>query len=576
MIICGLKLTHDGAIALIEGGQLKFSIEIEKINNNPRYASIDDTELIKSLLDIEGFDYNKIDKFVIDGWGGFDADAVAIQPRLAIHPDYNLLTINNDGVEQQLKVAQYREKSLNVNLLQPTKYEGLVIDGKKFEYESYHHVTGHITSAYASSPFADKRESAYVLVWDGGMFPRLYFFDAERLAIENLGPIFLLIGNIYTIFSQHFGPFKVSGNFAKDDLSIAGKVMAYIAKGNVNEDLFPLFEEIYSQCYDAPMGFANVFANEFKKRIQGTTISDEDILRTFHVFLEKLLIEKLRKKIQRNSRDNKNLCFAGGCALNIKWNSAIRNSGIFDAVYVPPFPNDSGSAIGMACASMINNMGKSNLDWDVYSGPEVRESSVIDGWKSTACSVEELAKRLYLSNEPIVFLNNRAELGPRALGNRSILASPASAKMKEILNHIKKRESYRPVSPICLENRAEEIFSPGCADPYMLFDHQVRPEWALKIPAVIHLDGTARLQTVTAESNLEIARLLKEFERLSGIPLLCNTSANYKGSGFFPDVLSVAEWGGVNYIWSNNQLFEKLHKVNFETIGGKKLQEMSQ
>jgi carbamoyltransferase len=127
--------------------------------------------------------------------------------------------------------------------------------------------------------------------------------------------------------------------------------------------------------------------------------------------------------------------------------------------------------------------------------------------------------------------------------------------MKQRLNELKGREAYRPVAPICLESRAPEIFAPGTPDPYMLFDHQVRPEWASKIPAVIHLDGTARLQTVTPEQNPVVARVLAEYALLSGIPVLCNTSANLKGCGFFPDVASAAEWGRVPHIWCDGHLY---------------------
>lgn len=566
MLICGLKLTHDGTISLIENGNLIFSIEIEKLNNNPRFAGIEDTDLIDQIFQEEGYRVSQVDKFVVDGWGGFDADALAMQPRLAVHQEYNLLTVSHRDIEHQLKVAQYREKTLNLDVLQKSVFEGLRIGDGDFSYESYLHVTGHITSAYCSSPFAQAGESSYVLVWDGGMFPRLYFFDFGSKKVENLGPIFLLIGNVYTIFSQHFGPFKVNGNFAKDSLSVAGKVMAYIALGEVKHELFERFDTIYSKCYETPMGFANIFANEFKKSLNGHKVSDEDILCTFHAYLEKLLLEKLKKKIDRNKKSSKNLCFAGGCALNIKWNSAIRNSGMFDNVYVPPFPNDSGSSIGMACASMINNTDKIALNWDVYSGPTLKEQFPDKGWKKSKCSLKSLATLLHQSEEPVVFLNGRAELGPRALGNRSILASPGSKEMKEILNLVKNRENYRPISPICLQHRALQIFEPGCEDPFMLFDHRVRNEWVDKIPAICHLDGTARLQTVTPQSNKEIAELLEEFENISKIPLLCNTSANYKGSGFFPDVLSVSEWGKINYIWSDYILYERIDKIMLDNL----------
>jgi carbamoyltransferase len=130
--------------------------------------------------------------------------------------------------------------------------------------------------------------------------------------------------------------------------------------------------------------------------------------------------------------------------------------------------------------------------------------------------------------------------------------------MKEELNRAKRREAYRPVSPICLEDQAEAIFEPGTADPYMLFDHRVRPEWEQRIPAVIHLDGSARLQTMSEEYNPTVTRLLKAYHKLSGVPMLCNTSANYNGTGFFPDVASATAWGSQNevyYVWFDGTLY---------------------
>ena len=561
MIICGLKLTHDGSIAVIDNGKLAFSIEMEKINNNLRYASIEDTAVIEGILLEHGYLVKDIDRFAIDGWGGYSQDALAIQPRLTIGEEHNFLSSLNQNKTISLKVAQYQERSLKDDILSPQKYDDLEINShQSLQYDSFLHVTGHMMSAYCSSPFAARNESSYVLVWDGGMYPRLYFFDIDTKSVENLGPISLLIGNVYTIFSQHFGPFKSNENFAKDDLSIAGKVMAYIALGDLRRELLPIFEDIYLETYNHPMGFANIFANEFKKRIAGQGYSDEDILHSFHVFLEEFLVDKLRKKVTRAGKPVQNLCIAGGCALNIKWNSAVRDSGVFKEVYVPPFPNDSGSAIGVACATMLNETGRADLRWSVYSGPSVITNEPAEDWQKLPFSVRELAYLLHETQEPVVILNGKAELGPRALGNRSIIGAATSIKMKDILNDIKKREPYRPVSPICLVERAEEIFEPGTEDPYMLFDHRVRENWIDKIPAIMHLDGTARLQTVSSKHNKMLASLLKSYEALSGVPVLCNTSANYNGNGFFPDIQSATEWGGVKYVWGDDTLYFKTEK----------------
>ncbi len=563
MIICGLKLTHDGTVAVIEDGKLRFSIEMEKLANNARFTGIEETSVIEEILENQGCRLSDIDLFAVDGWGGTDKDALAIQPRLEVGADgVNRLSALNNGRPFKLNVAPYREATLKQDVLREWRFSGLETGQHTLDYSGYLHAAGHVAGAYCTSPFAQQGEGAYVLVWDGGMYPRLYYVDGKTGTVENFGPIFLLIGNIYTIFSQHFGPFKIKGDFAKDNLSVAGKVMAYIALGTPRKELFQHFDKIYNSCYDHPMGFANIFANRFKSLLDGNEYRDADILHSFHCYLEQLLIQKLEKKIKRFPRPHPNLCLAGGCGLNIKWNSAIRDTGLFNGVYTPPFPNDSGSGLGAACCAMMTRSPRRALDWTVYSGPEVVNNSPARGWSGRPCSIPELAELLHQENEPVVFLNGRAELGPRALGNRSIVAPAVSAGMKDLLNRVKKREDYRPVSPICLERAAAGIFDPGTRDPYMLFDHKTRDQWKERIPAVIHLDGTARLQTVTPQENPAAGQLLEEYEKLSGIPLLCNTSANYKGSGFFPDVLSATQWDKVNYVWCENTLYQRESKID--------------
>jgi carbamoyltransferase len=117
-----------------------------------------------------------------------------------------------------------------------------------------------------------------------------------------------------------------------------------------------------------------------------------------------------------------------------------------------------------------------------------------------------------------------------------------------------------------MEEDASQIFSPGYPDPYMLFEHRVREEWKDQVPAICHLDGTARLQTVNRKENAFIYELLTEYKKLSGIPLLCNTSANFNGSGFFPDVKSVMEWDKVNFIWSAGKLYFKKEVLQTDPV----------
>ena len=152
---------------------------------------------------------------------------------------------------------------------------------------------------------------------------------------------------------------------------------------------------------------------------------------------------------------------------------------------------------------------------------------------STATPSPDICKetaKILADGNIIGWFQGRSEFGPRALGNRSILADPRKAEMKDILNsRVKFRQPFRPFAPIVLKERADEIFLGPGNSPYMLMAKQVAPEWKDKIPAIVHVDGTARVQTVAEDENPILYRLLKEFEALTGVPVLVNTSFNIKG-----------------------------------------------
>ncbi|RUU14292.1 nodulation protein NodU [Mesorhizobium sp. USDA-HM6] len=565
MRICGIKLTHDGAIALIEDGRLVFCIEQEKLDNNRRYQTIDNLDAVVAALADHGLDARDVDQFVIDGWDG------------DLESQFQVLS----GVTPiTLKGAPYVERHVD-GLLTSLDGSGLLLDGQLFSYKSYPHVTSHVTSAYCTSPFAKTGQPAFCLVWDGCIFPRLYY--VERRGARLLECLFPVIGHVYAAAGHHFGPYKRA---SRDDwdLGIAGKLMAYIALGSVDEDIVSVFQELYQERFAADTELARRYrADSSNAESLLVAVHDffeacanrlrdqkpEDVLASFHLFLERVLVHEMAIAVQRHSylSGPRNLCIAGGCGLNIKWNSALRETGLFDAVWVPPFPNDSGSAIGAACSAMVAHDGFVPLEWSVYSGPVLQDGQVPSGWKAAPCGMRALASIL-ASDKPVIFLSGRAELGPRALGGRSILAAATSPAMKDYLNDVKLREHFRPVAPICLEDRAPEIFSPGTPDPYMLFDHETRAEWRDKVPAVVHLDGSARLQTISRTSEHKVAELLVEYEKLTGIPLLCNTSANHHGRGFFPDAAAACQWGRIEHIWCDGVLLSKTPATELSPLDG--------
>lgn len=541
MTICGVKLTHDGSVAVIQDNKLITCIEHEKLDNNERYSSFDFKSKQIAETITEQCPPSNIDCLVIDGWN----DKVG-SGRLPLLHGYDPLTTG--------------KPVLDALTLFP-------ID--RPPYHSYQHVSSHVLSAYCTSEFSKVPLSSFILVWDGAIGPQLYYFDATSRQFEIIGWLHYLYGDIYGEFAHHFPPFA-EGKL--HDLSLAGKVMAYVAKGMVVHDLLEKFREIYD---DEEIGMTNTMptleeCRQFSKRViasflalgKGSLTPPNDMITTFHEFLGNLIIDRLAKKVALHPSRSRLLCFAGGCALNIKWNHKIRSSGIFKKVWIPPFPNDAGSAIGTACCEMVRATGNYQLEWNIFSGPALLPlTKPEDGWQRRACTLEQLAWVIHLTNEPVVFLDGRAELGPRALGHRSILAAPISNEIKERLNEIKEREEYRPIAPVCLEEDAPDIFIPGTPDPFMLYEHLVRKDWQDKVPAVTHLDGTARLQTVTQASLPNIYELISFYKAMSGIPLLCNTSANLKGRGFFPDVRSAMLWGRCNYIWSGGFIFLKEHSA---------------
>lgn len=547
MIICGIKLTHDGAVALIDNGRLVFCYELEKLNNRKRHALLDNFNLVTAILEKHGYKAGMVDRYVIDGWDDY-GEFEAADP-----VPYGWIVYAGEQPVKFILSRYGHQVSATEAVLAPAVFTQEDIS---LTYHSYLHVAGHLTSAYCTSPFAAARQDAYCLVWDGGMYPQLFFYNAGADGMTNLGAVAALNGNVYSLFAQQFSPFKEQARNVYD-LSIAGKVMAYVGLGSVHWDLLEGFRQVF-RAEDRSWSSVELVQALMTVIADFPEMEGADAIATFDRFLELELLEGLRVLVAAHGQAAA-LCYAGGCALNIKWNSAIRSSGLFTGVWIPPFPNDAGSAVGAACCEMMHATSHRALQWDVYSGPGVRDIPVeTSGWSHRTCSVTELASLLYESGEPVVMLNGRAELGPRSLGNRSILADARSLAMKQLLNDIKQREDYRPVAPVCLEERAPDLFVPGSPDPLMLYDHQVKEEWLGRIPAVCHVDGSARLQTINQVENAVLYELLTAYEQLSGVPLLCNTSANYKGAGFFPDVDSVIKWGKVNYVWSSNMLYFRL------------------
>jgi len=552
VLVCGLKISHDAGVAVISDNRLLFSIEIEKLDNNPRYSSLVDLCRIAEVLATEGIATSDVDQFVVDGWWTEDAYGTSVIRTL------------NEGVPTELPVAPYLDGPGPDGAIRRYLFHDHDFAAPGRGYASYNHVTNHVLGAYCSSPFAARYESAMILAWDGGMVPHLYQVNPHSRTVTAVSALLPITGNCFAEFSSRFGPFRIDPaglseeELLRCELSIAGKAMAYAALGEVTPSAFPVFDAVMRDFITISAENARIFSNKIAANRDELLpgLSDADLIASFQAYLGQLLVSRLSSLLRRRFPGQRPyLAYAGGCALNIKWNSMLRSSELFEDIWVPPFPNDSGAAIGTACCEMFRGQDSPALDWNVYGGPSLLSVGVPDGWASRPCNERQLAELLHTEGEPVVVLSGRAELGPRALGNRSILAPATSAVMKDRLNVIKGRAGYRPIAPICLSALSSDVFVPGSDDPYMLFEHRLRDGWADRIPAIVHLDGTARLQTIDLAADSVTARILAAYVEISGIPVLCNTSANFNSRGFFPDVASAAKWGGTRYIWSAGALY---------------------
>jgi carbamoyltransferase len=235
---------------------------------------------------------------------------------------------------------------------------------------------------------------------------------------------------------------------------------------------------------------------------------------------------------------DKNLCMAGGVALNCVLNARIRDKGPFENVWVQPAAGDAGTSLGAAIWVDVNATEKKEKDYRMnhaYYGPDYDDTEIekfLQWAKVPYRKLKNIAEEtadILMKDQIIGWFQGRMEFGPRALGSRSILASPINPQMQAKLNEVKDREDFRPVAPAVLQEDASEWFVNASDSPFMLFVYDVKEDKADRIPAVRHVDGTARIQTVNQQQHGRYYDLLSAFKRKSGVPVLVNTSFNTLG-----------------------------------------------
>jgi carbamoyltransferase len=292
-----------------------------------------------------------------------------------------------------------------------------------------------------------------------------------------------------------------------------------------------------------------------------------------------------RARWLRETTGASNLTIAGGVALNCVANGRIVRESGFENVWIQPAAGDDGIAIGCAYYGYLeilkarrgfvmehSYVGKRYTDQDVKAATE----PFLVRMQTSAVRCDDICRdtaKLLAEARVIGWFQGASEFGPRALGNRSLLADPRRAEMKDILNsRTKHRQAFRPFAPIVLAERANEVFEGEGNSPFMLIARRVRPEWQDRIPAVVHVDGTARVQTVREQTNPVLYRLLKEFEALTGVPVLINTSFNVKGEPMVEtprDAVICFLTTGIDHLVLHDTLISKnpLHRILAPLVG---------
>ncbi len=525
---------HDSAAAIIKDGNVLAAVEEERFSRKkfddgfPHHAidyCLSEANLKVADIDCIAFYDKSILKFerLLDNY-------IAVAPRGL----KSFLDVIPKWIHKRLWIKEEIKKHMK-------GYSGKILFPE-------HHLS-HAAYSFFTSPFND----AAILTVDGvGEWTTTSYGSAKDSSINLKQDIRWphSLGLFYSAFTYFLG-FQVNeGEYKLMGLSSYGKPRFYDLIMDKLIDVkddgsIHLNMEYFAFTYDNVMvnkKFENLFGIPVRKEDSDIESIHFDIGASVQLVLEEVLLKMVNFVYKKTNK--KNLCLGGGVALNGVANYRILNEGPFEKIYIPPSPGDAGSAIGCALYTYYSYFNKkrnteneqSSISNNVYLGPsysneEIRSFLESQNIKCKEYERLELLKKVakLISEKNVVgWYQGKMEWGPRSLGNRSILADPREEKMKDILNEkIKHREGFRPFAPSILEEFVSDYFELDIPSPYMLLVAKVKkPE---KIPAVTHVDGTGRLQTVSKTSNPLYYDLINEFYKLTEVPVIINTSMNVRG-----------------------------------------------
>jgi carbamoyltransferase len=555
VIVLGLSaFYHDSAAVLLINGEVLAAAQEERFSRIKHDNSFP-LRAIKFVLDSQGLTIKNVDLV-----------AYYERPWLKMH---RLLSIFSDRAPKGFTNFIAAMKSQ----LDGKLFVGAVIR-RELEYQgeifwAKHHES-HASSAFYPSPF----ESAAFLTVDGvGEWDTTTYGIGNQTYLEVHRCITFpdSLGMLYSAMT-HFAGFKVnSGEYKLMGLAPYGEPK-YV--DTILDNLIEIKQDgsyrLNMEYFDYETGrtminarFENLFERNRRTPETPITQSDMDIGSSIQRVLETIVL-RMCKHI-KNETEKKYLCLSGGVALNCVSNGKILREKIFDDIWIQPASGDAGGALGSALLGWYRSTQNQNKTAPLaprvpvktyYLGPGYSDSEIkefLEAYKipyTTPSNIEKETAKLLSEDNVVGWFQGGGEFGPRALGARSILGDPRSAQMQKVMNiKIKFRESFRPFAPVVMEECVSDWFDLDRASPYMLIvsdvarDKLVRQEdknnevrgleklnqVRSQIPAVTHVDNSARIQTVTSEQNLKLHNLLSEFKYLTGCPVLINTSFNVRG-----------------------------------------------
>jgi len=431
----------------------------------------------------------------------------------------------------------------------------------KAQVHHVEHHLAHLASAFLVSPF---NEAAVVSVdgfgdfvgamWGVGKGHRMEV--KERILFPHSLGLYYLALTQFLGFPRYGDEYKVMGLAAFGEPSARDKMQQIVSlnsNGRFQLDLRffihqsegvtmswdggePRMGPVYSREMEALFGPARSSNEPIERRHKNLAASLQEMYEEAFFHLLNGIYDQTKSR---------RLCLSGGCAMNSVANGKVFDRTPFEEIYIQAAAGDAGGALGAACyvwnqeLKMPRNFVMDHVYWGpCFSGAEIGNelSAWRKEWTETECTIEQIedtvelcktAAKAIADGKVVGWFQGRMEWGPRALGNRSILADPRRADMKDVLNQrIKNREPFRPFAPSVLLEKAGTYFEKDYPEPFMLKVYLVRPEKQAEIPAVTHVDGTGRLQTVKREDTPLYWQLIREFERLTGVPMVLNTSFN--------------------------------------------------